>query len=152
MAPADGRDTTGQVDPSVHGTGPVEVSVPGFQLPIDDIVVQTAKQLGGRFKYNKDFNGGDTTGVGELDSRSYLVCSHFNFRIGYMQSTIGGGERSNANTAFLQPIISRSNLDVLINTRVTKLVQSGTAKLGPIFNTVELGSTADSKPFRDIHM
>ena len=68
MAPADGRDTTGEVDPSVHGTGPVEVSVPGFQLPIDDIVVQTAKQLGGRFKYNKDFNGGDTTGVGELGS------------------------------------------------------------------------------------
>ncbi|KAK7689613.1 hypothetical protein QCA50_007406 [Cerrena zonata] len=125
VAPADGRDTTGQVDPSVHGSGPVEVSVPGFSLPIDTLVVQTSKQLGGRFKYNVDFNSGDFTGVG------------------FMQSTVGGGERSDANTAYLQPVISRSNLDVLINTQVTKLVQSGTSKLGPIFNIVELGSTAD---------
>ena len=53
------------MDPAVHGDGPIEVSAPGHLLPIDDLVVQTSKQLGGRFKYNPDFNSGDCTGIGE---------------------------------------------------------------------------------------
>lgn len=69
---------------------------------------------------------------------------------GFMQSTVGDGERSDANTAYLQPVISRSNLDVLINTRVTRLVQSGASKNGLIFNIVELSSTADSTPNFDV--
>ncbi|KAK7685401.1 hypothetical protein QCA50_011264 [Cerrena zonata] len=122
VAPADGRDTNGEVDPLVHGDGPLEVSVPGHILPIDDLVVQSSKQLGGRFKYNSDFNSGDCTGVG------------------FMQSTIGNGVRSDSNTAYLQPAASRPNLHILLNTHITRLIHSVSANSGPIFTTVELGT------------
>ncbi|THH31584.1 hypothetical protein EUX98_g2622 [Antrodiella citrinella] len=104
VAPTDGRSTVGFEDPQDHGNGPVQVSIPGFPLPIDNIVLNTAKQLGGRFHFNEDFNSGDFTGIG------------------YMQSTIGGGSRSSGATAYLNPVDTRPNLDVLINTHVTKLI------------------------------
>ncbi|CAL1710566.1 unnamed protein product [Somion occarium] len=121
VPPADGHDFTGQANPAVHGNGPVEVSVPGFSLPIDDLVVSTSNQLGGRFSFNVDFNSGKFVGVG------------------FMQSSIGGGERSSAATAYLEPVESRRNLDILINAQVTKLIQSGTSKSGPIFQVAEIG-------------
>ena len=66
VPPADGHDTTGQVDPAAHGYGPVEVSLGGFPAGvIDDRVVNTSKLLGGRFSYNQDMNAGDFTGVGK---------------------------------------------------------------------------------------
>ncbi|KAH8079085.1 aryl-alcohol-oxidase from pleurotus Eryingii [Cristinia sonorae] len=123
VPPADGRDVTGLVNPSAHGNGPVEVSVPGFPLPIDDIVLNSAKQLGGRFNFNQDFNGGNIIGIG------------------YMQSAIGEGERSSGATAYLNPVFDRSNLDVLINTRVTKLVNSATSGT-PHMNIVELAQSS----------
>lgn len=65
VPPADNHSTLGEADPSVHGNGPVEVSVPGFPLPLDDIVVSASKQLGGRFAFNEDFNSGNFVGVGK---------------------------------------------------------------------------------------
>ncbi|KAI0077524.1 aryl-alcohol-oxidase from pleurotus Eryingii [Panus rudis PR-1116 ss-1] len=126
VPPADGHDFTGEANPAVHGNGPVDVSVPGFPLPIDDIVVNSSQELGGRFQFNLDFNAGNFVGVG------------------FMQSTIGGGERSSAATAYLEPVETRSNLDILINTRVTKLVKTGTSKSGPIFKAVEIGQPGSS--------
>ncbi|CAL1711877.1 unnamed protein product [Somion occarium] len=125
---ADGHDTIGQVDPSVHGYGPVQVSVPGFELPTDSITETASRELGGRFAFNVDFNSGNFVGTG------------------YMQSTVGGGERSSAATAYLPPLVqSRTNLDILLNTRATKLVKSGSSKLGPIFQTVEIASSPTDK-------
>ncbi|KAI0077532.1 aryl-alcohol-oxidase from pleurotus Eryingii [Panus rudis PR-1116 ss-1] len=125
VPPADGHNTQQEVIPSVHGNGPVEVSVPGFPLPIDDIVVSASKELGGRFTFNLDFNAGNFTGVG------------------FMQSSIGGGERSSAATAYLNPIHARKNLDVLINTQVTRLMQTGHTTKVPSFRDVEIATAGN---------
>lgn len=39
-----------------------------------------------------------------------------------MQSTIGDGQRSSGATAYLNPVQDRCNLDILINSRATKLI------------------------------
>ncbi|KAH8079096.1 aryl-alcohol-oxidase from pleurotus Eryingii [Cristinia sonorae] len=126
VPPADGRDVRSYVDPRDHGYGPIEVSVPGFPLPIDDIVLTSAKRLGGRFAFNDDFNGGNFLGIG------------------YMQSTVGEGERSSGATAYLNPVFDRSNLDVLVNTRVTKLINTARPPNStPALNKVELAQSSN---------
>lgn len=64
----------------------------------------------------------------------------------YMQSSVGGGERSDAASAYLHPVDSRTNLDILINTQVTRLVQSGTDGYSPIFKQVEMAQSSAGKP------
>ncbi|KAF8872219.1 aryl-alcohol-oxidase from pleurotus Eryingii [Mucidula mucida] len=103
VPPADGHDTTYQVDPDVHGFGPVRTSVPGFKSDLEDRVVSSAKLLGGQFSYNRDINAGNPLGIG------------------YVQSAVGNGTRSSAATAYLQPVLERPNLDVVILTRVTRV-------------------------------
>lgn len=66
VPPADGRSTAGFVDPSAHGNGPVQVSLPTFSLATDSIVLNTAKQLGGRFAFVEDFNSGNFVGISTL--------------------------------------------------------------------------------------
>ncbi|THG95129.1 hypothetical protein EW026_g6469 [Hermanssonia centrifuga] len=125
VPPADGHDTTDQVIPAVHGHGPVEVSVPGFPLPLDGLVVNASRELGGIWSYSRDLNAGITLGTG------------------YMQSSIGGGERSDSATAYLHPVDSRTNLDILINTQVTKIIQSGTDGGKPAFRIVQMAQNAE---------
>ncbi|KAL0575086.1 hypothetical protein V5O48_006889 [Marasmius crinis-equi] len=124
--PTDGRNTTGEVIPSVHGNGPVLTSLPGYPSEIDPLVVGTAKSLGGRFKYNEDNNAGDMIGFGHL------------------QSSVGNGERSSAATAYLVPAINRPNLDVVINSRALKLYASQTAVDGvPKIDILEVAQSAN---------
>lgn len=59
-----------------------------------------------------------------------------------MQSSIGGGERSSAATAYLEPVENRTNLDILINTRATKLIQSGQNGSTPILRKVEIAQSS----------
>lgn len=61
--------------------------------------------------------------------------------LGYMPSTIGKGERSDAATAYLYPAASRPNLDILVNTQVTRLLSAGEGK--PDFRVVEMAQTSD---------
>lgn len=56
---------------------------------------------------------------------------------GWAQSTIGNSRRASSATAFLEPALNRPNLDVLIQTTVTRLVQSGRKDGKPQFKTVE---------------
>ena len=65
-------------------------------------------------------------------------------RPGFMQSTVGKGLRSDSNTAYLQPVASRPNLDIVLNTQVTKLIQTGSSDSAPVFTGVELGTSTDS--------
>ena len=82
--PADGHDPHGQIDPSVHGTtGPLLTSLPENASVLDARVLQTTAELAAQFPFNVDMNGGKPLGVG------------------WLQSTIGGGVRSSAATAFL---------------------------------------------------
>ena len=130
--PADGHDPHGQIDPSVHGTtGPLLTSLPGNVSVLDARVLQTTAELAAEFPFNVDMNGGQPLGVG------------------WLQSTIGSGVRSSAATAFLgQDVLGRGNLDILIGTRVMRLLQTGTGRRrsgregGPVFLGVELAQEA----------
>ncbi|EAU87019.2 aryl-alcohol oxidase [Coprinopsis cinerea okayama7 len=102
-------DTAGMYNPKVHNTkGMTFVSLTNFPDDSDAKVRQAADEIGGDFRWNLDYNSGDPLGVG------------------WGQYTIGNGERSSAATAYLAPrYLKRKNLHVLINHRVTKLLQTG---------------------------
>ncbi|EAU86715.2 pyranose dehydrogenase [Coprinopsis cinerea okayama7 len=123
VPPADGHDTTGQVDPSVHGTsGNVKISLPGHPLEIDPLVMAAAAELGGEFTPIVDMNSGSPLGTG------------------WTQSTIGNGERSSAATAYLESdCLRRRNLHVVVNTRVTRVLQTRGGP-GRAFRTVEIAT------------
>ncbi|KAF9267060.1 alcohol oxidase [Marasmius fiardii PR-910] len=126
VPPADNHNTTGKVNPAAHGNGPVAVSLNGFQQEVEPKMVAIAKDLGGRFKYNEDVNAGDMIGIS------------------YMQSSIGGGERSSAATAFLVPALGRENLDVVIHTRATKVFGSNpNSGNQPKIDSVEVAQSAN---------
>ncbi|KAF9001662.1 aryl-alcohol-oxidase from pleurotus Eryingii [Cyathus striatus] len=131
VPPADNHDTTGQVDPYLHGHGPIAVSAPGFASVVDSRVVSSSRELGGIFTYNLDMQSGNLDGI----------------IIGVVQSTVGGSKRSSSATAYLEPALNRPNLDVLINTEVTRLILSGMSKRRPKFTKVELGRLNDDKRY-----
>ena len=60
----DGHDTSGQVNPRVHGRGPLPVSLPNFANQLDGHVIQSTSELGG-YRFNRDYNSGDTIGLGK---------------------------------------------------------------------------------------
>ena len=83
------------------------------------MVANGSIQLGGQFRYNEDLQSGDTVGIG------------------YLQSTIGNGERSSGATAYVDPILERENLNVLIQTQVTRIVQTGEEDGKPVFREIQ---------------
>lgn len=140
----DGHDTTGQVDPSVHGQGPIEVSLPNFPTEIDDRVNASTSSPGSVFPFDLDMNSGDTIGIGAmlLEAVQMFFFLLSACRIGYTQSTIGGGERSSSATAYLDPLLSRPNLDVLIQHQATKIIANGTSGGKIRFSGVEFAANA----------
>ncbi|KAH9003686.1 GMC oxidoreductase-domain-containing protein [Lactarius hatsudake] len=122
VPPADGHDTTGQIDPSIHGTsGPVEISVQGFRADLDSRVLKAAARRARDFPFDIDTNSGNPLGIG------------------LNQFAIGEGRRTSAATAYLRPALSRPNLDVLISTQVTKVLQTDTRNGVPVFQGVQFG-------------
>ncbi|KAG6807805.1 hypothetical protein H0H92_006363, partial [Tricholoma furcatifolium] len=132
-APVDNHNTTGQFDPSVHGfNGITAVSLPGYPQSVDPLFIQTTREFPDEFPFNVDFNSGDPIGLG------------------WMQLTIDKGRRSSSATSYLAPqFLNRSNLDVVVNSRVTRVMQNGTLGGRPAFQTVEVtyNSTATSRLF-----
>ncbi|ESK81149.1 aryl-alcohol oxidase [Moniliophthora roreri MCA 2997] len=123
VVPQDGRDITGQADPSAHGDGPVNITLFSSPSPVMSTVEDVAKSSKGQYAFNLDYNSGNTLGIG------------------WGQYTTGGGIRNSAATAYLQPAIQRTNLDVLIHTRATKLYLSGFSDEGtPQIRTIEVAS------------
>ncbi|KDR76848.1 hypothetical protein GALMADRAFT_67180 [Galerina marginata CBS 339.88] len=120
VASADGHNTTGQFDPSVHGTsGPLLTSLPGFPAGTDQFVLNATSQLS-EFPFKLDANGGKPIGIS------------------WLHSTIGNSARSSGATAYLTPNVKRPNLDILVNTFATKLISTGQASSGkPSFRTVQ---------------
>ncbi|KAJ6551630.1 aryl-alcohol oxidase-like protein [Mycena capillaripes] len=109
--PADHHDTRGQFNPLVHSTGGMtSVSLAGYRWPVSGRVIQTTKELPDDFPFNLDTNSGSPLGVG------------------WLQETIGGGERSSAATSYLSSEIQkRPNLHILLNAQVTKLLANKTS-------------------------
>ncbi|KAF8994729.1 pyranose dehydrogenase [Cyathus striatus] len=107
-SPADGHSTSGQFDPGFHNfTGINSVSLPGFATPLDGAYLQTSQDLNDEFPFELDINDGNPLGIG------------------WMQSTIGNGTRSSAATSYLGPrFIDRPNLDVVLNTRISRVLES----------------------------
>ncbi|ESK83269.1 aryl-alcohol oxidase [Moniliophthora roreri MCA 2997] len=127
VAPQDGRDISGEVDPSALGDGPVNITLFSSNPPISSVIEDAAKNSDGPFAFNRDYNSGNTLGVG------------------WSQYSAGGGVHNSASTAYLRPAIPRPNLDVLIHTRATKLHSSSSSDNGtPRISTVEIASDANS--------
>jgi choline dehydrogenase len=110
-------------------------------------VIATTQELSAEFPFNQDMNSGNVLGIGALPLLLFfnlyqLIVFWALGSIGWSQSTIGGGTRSSAATAYLTPALSRPNLDVLVNAQVTKLVQTGTKGGKPSFHTVEFAAQA----------
>ncbi|KAI0045450.1 GMC oxidoreductase [Auriscalpium vulgare] len=122
-APVDHHDTSGQFDPSLHGDrGPLLPTLPGFPSPLDQRLLATTEEDSGRFPFNLDMNSGDTIGIG------------------WVQSTSGNGVRSSSATAYLHPILDRPNLDLLVDTQATRVLQTGSRHGIPILRGVELAN------------
>ncbi|KIK61537.1 hypothetical protein GYMLUDRAFT_224362 [Collybiopsis luxurians FD-317 M1] len=119
--PVDGHNITGQFDPAFHGfEGYIGVSVPGAGRAIDDRVIQTTQESA-EFPFSIDPNTGDHLGVS------------------WVQALIDRGVRSDA-AAYLSPeVIARKNLDVLLNTRVSRILSSS----NDLFNVVQYLNSAD---------
>ncbi|KAH9893446.1 alcohol oxidase [Cubamyces lactineus] len=127
VPPVDGRDATGELDPVIHGTrGAVNITVPNVRFPTDKPVIDAAKEVGGDFRLIEDYNDGNPLGLG------------------WLQGANGHGIRNDAATAYLNPALSRLNLDILVETQVTKLIQTGISKGKPTFLGVEFAQSSTS--------
>ncbi|KAF9002555.1 pyranose dehydrogenase [Cyathus striatus] len=126
--PPDRHDTTGQYDPQFHNTSGVNADGLTNAHPTDGKVIQTTQDLSDTFPFNLDLNSGNPLGVA------------------WAQATIGNGTRSTSATSYLAPnYINRPNLYVVINTKVTRVLPTGTGKGKPDIRTVEI-SSGSSKP------
>ncbi|KAJ7493660.1 alcohol oxidase [Mycena latifolia] len=112
-----------QFNPAVHSfSGINSVSMPGFLRDTDARVIKAA-DLSDEFPFNIDMNSGAPLGIG------------------WMQSTIKNGSRSSSATSYMAPrYIGRPNLHVMLNTRVTRILQSGSGDKST-FKTVEFASS-----------
>ncbi|KAJ7148654.1 pyranose dehydrogenase [Mycena crocata] len=118
--PADQHSGVGQYDPAFHSrTGVNAVALNGYAWPDSDMrIIQTTKELPEEFPFVLDMNAGVPLGVG------------------WLQSTIGDGERSSSARSYLGPkYISRPNLHVLLHAQVSRVLQNAETSLH--FNTVE---------------
>ncbi|KAI0061281.1 alcohol oxidase [Artomyces pyxidatus] len=128
--PADHHDTTGQIKPSLHGTsGPVGVSLQGYPSHIDGKVFKAIDELPSEVFYNEDMGSGFPLGVG------------------WSLSSVKNGSRVSSATAYLDPALAanRVNLDVLINTQVTRLIPTDASQDAPAFLGVEFTQSASGK-------
>ncbi|KAJ7739061.1 alcohol oxidase [Mycena maculata] len=112
----------GHFNPAVHGFDGINtVSLAAFPSPVDSRIIATTTQLE-EFPFNKDMNSGYQLGIG------------------WGQATIKNGSA----TSYLAPqFIGRPNLHVLLDARVTRVLQSTPG----IFQTVEFVQNLNGERF-----
>lgn len=89
-----------------HGVGgPQKVSDLRLRRPIAEHFIQAANEIG--IPLNEDYNGATQEGVG------------------YFQQTASNGFRWSTAKSFLNPVKHRSNLQILTNAQVTRLLMDG---------------------------
>ncbi|EJF63375.1 alcohol oxidase [Dichomitus squalens LYAD-421 SS1] len=123
--PVDHHNTTGEFNPVLHKNGPVSISVDSLILDTNTRVLETTQQLPDLFPFNLDYNSGTSVGVA------------------WKQNAILNGHRVTSATSYLAQAMNRKNLDVVVNTRVTKVFPVGTEDGKPVFRGVEFAQTAD---------
>ncbi len=94
-----------------HGDkGALSVSNMRIQRPITDAWVAAAQAAG--YKFNPDYNGADQEGVG------------------FFQLTARNGRRCSSAVAFLNPVKSRENLQIITHAQVEKVIVEGKRATG----------------------
>lgn len=89
-----------------HGNeGPLSVSNMRIQRPITDAWVAAAQAAG--YPFNPDYNGAEQEGVG------------------FFQLTAKNGRRCSSAVAYLNPVKSRENLQIVTHAQVEKVVMEG---------------------------
>lgn len=86
------EDWEGEEDAYRGKGGPLKTTLARYDDPLIDAYLDATTQAG--FPRSRDYNGADPEGIARL------------------QSTIGGGRRCSAATAYLKPARSRPNLDI----------------------------------------
>ncbi|KAI0766970.1 GMC oxidoreductase-domain-containing protein [Trametes elegans] len=121
VSPRDHHNTAGEIYPDIRGKhGAVQISVPGATFPTNDPTVAASKELGGEFQLIEGYNCGNPLGLG------------------WFQGAYGGGKRRDSANSYIDPALSRWNLDVLIQTQVTKLVRTDTKENVPVIRGVKI--------------
>jgi hypothetical protein len=100
------------------------------QTDIDSRVLATINALSDEFPFNHDTGGGDHTLLG----------------IGYPVSSGANGVRSSSSTSYLAQANGRPNLTVLINSVVTKLIQTPSTRGLKAFRKVQVASSPGTAP------
>lgn len=106
-----GVPLVGQIDPDFHGlSGPLNIAPLRSVNPMARVFLAAAQQAG--YALNPDFNGACQRGVG------------------LYTFTQRNGERVTAESAYLDPVRHRKNLDVLTDTAVTRVIMEGQRAVG----------------------
>ncbi|KAF5362811.1 hypothetical protein D9757_013669 [Collybiopsis confluens] len=137
VPPAGNPNTTGEFNPSVHSlNGTTSVSLPSFAQSIDTKVIDASSELGGVFSFNLDVNSGFPLGVG------------------WLPRTIDSqGRRSSSASSYLETVLRRKNLDVLVNARVSRVLptdKSSSSTTGYAFRTVQFAQDIVNGPLHEI--
>ncbi len=103
------------VDRGFHGkNGELNVTFANkYITPLAKAFVEAGQEIG--IEYNPDYNGQDQKGIGLL------------------QFTIKNEKRHSAATAFLKPVLGRTNLDVMTNTQVVSVAIQDEKAIGVNF-------------------
>ncbi|KAF9074592.1 hypothetical protein BDP27DRAFT_1213900, partial [Rhodocollybia butyracea] len=124
VPPADRHNTRGQFNPAIHSTtGINSVSLYGFSQSIDSMALKAAQELGG--------------------SSTTIWMS---IRVAHWRTVTTQGRRSSSATSYLAPeFIKRKNLDVLLNTRVARVLPSPSDNPSSVyaFRSVEFAQDLD---------
>jgi choline dehydrogenase-like flavoprotein len=99
------------------------VALPTITVSYDNPVIAVTNELA-EFPYREDMNAGNPIGVG------------------WTQSSILHGARSNSNSAYIQPFLARPNLTVLTGAHATRILQTGTSSGVPVFRGVEFATSS----------
>ncbi|TFK20469.1 aryl-alcohol oxidase [Coprinopsis marcescibilis] len=128
------RNVTGEFNPEFHGySGTLQVSVQGAPHTLLDRLALESVQAQNEFSFNRDYNSGRPIGLG------------------FLQTTIGNGERSSAATGYLNASVrARPNLTILLNTFVTRVLSAGRESKTNRINSIEIGNRAERRILRTI--
>ncbi|KAI0730887.1 alcohol oxidase [Earliella scabrosa] len=116
--------------PNIHGkSGPVGVGLPQVELETDNLGLKAQSQLRWEIPYNQDVNSGDMIGFS------------------WTPFAIQDGARSSSARNYIEPALSRDNLDVVVNTQVTKVVKTSTQRGVPVVRGVQFASGPKGKVY-----
>jgi choline dehydrogenase-like flavoprotein len=117
----DGIDLEDKWNASVHGTdGPLGITMAPYTFESDAMLAALSNEMPEEFPFN-------------LDPAS----SGYQLGLGWSPSTIDNGARASSWTHYLRPVVNRTNLDIVMNTHVTRVLQTGWQDGVPEFRGIE---------------